>query len=292
MKIYTNNIADNANETKDTAANAVAGISLKTLTEQHSVTVSNNLNDTTEQPALSLQLTAQTTALDYLVLKEISDDLAKRGAVWEDGAFKSSNEGRNTLLGDCLALKLHFNLFSAARTKFHAIYDEKGLPSTKSTSLMTKIVRYVFGTKAEKRVFDYARVLTIAEEEDVAPEEFAAFVAKHGGLEEIRRNGSDAAAKKEQRKDDIQKASNNLESMSDVIVAKVPLPKNIKLEGKTNFVAAIARLESDGTLSFLHVTANQALVESLITDAGKHFAKTTSHPTSTYVNGRITGTQQ
>jgi hypothetical protein len=80
--------------------------------------------------------------------------------------------------------------------------------------------------------------------------------------------------------------------MSDVIVAKVPLPKNIKLEGTTNFVAAIARLESDGTLSFLHVTANQALVESLITDAGKHFAKTTSHPTSTYVNGRITGTQQ
>lgn len=292
MQINTNNIADNANETTDTAVNAVAGINLKTLTEQHPVTISTNLNDTTTQLALSQQLQAQTAALDYQVLKGITDDLAKRRAVWEDGAFKSSNANLNALLADSLAIKLHFNLFPAARTKFHAIYDEKGLPSTKSTSLMTKIVRYVFGAKAEKRVFDYARVLTIAEEEDVAPEDFAAFVAKHGGLEEIRRNGSNAAEKLKQRKDDIQKTTNNLECMSDVIFDKVPLPKNVKVEGTTNFVAAIARLEADGTLSFLHVTANQALVETLIVDAGKHFAKTISHPTSTYAAGRINSTQQ
>lgn len=224
--------------------------------------------------------------LGHMQLKAAADVLAQRRTVWEFGAFKSSNAELIALLADCLGLYLHLLKFDEARKQFHAIYKEANLPSTKGTELMTKIVRYVFGEKAEKRTFVYAKVLTVAEEENVTPETLSAFVADRGGLEQVRRNGGDANEKRKIHKENIEKASAALKIIKPLADKVVP-PKSLKVTGTTNFVAAIARRDGDGTLSIVHVSTNSTLIESLLANAAKDVVKSeTSSETDAYLAGR------
>ena len=224
--------------------------------------------------------------LDHEQLKAAADVLAQRRAVWDLGAFKSSNAELIALLADCLGLYLHLLNFDTARREFHAIYKASGLPSTKGTELMTKIVRYVFGKEAEKRTFVYAKVLTVAWEENVTPETLAIFIAGRGGIEEVRRNGGKADEKHKIRDENIQKARAALQIIKPLADKVVP-PKFFKLKGETNFVAAIGRRDADGTISIVHFSTNETLIESLLLNAAKDVEKSEkSIKTNTYLAGR------
>lgn len=225
-------------------------------------------------------------ALDHVQLKAVADVLAQRRAVWEMGAFKSSNAELIALLADCLGLYLHLLKFDVVRKEFLGIYKASGLPSTKGTELMTKIVRYVFGKEAEKRTFVYAKVLTVAWEENVTPENLAAFVAGRGGIEEVRRNGGNADEKRKMREESIKKASAALKIIKPLADKVVP-PKSFKIEGETNFVAAIARRDADGTISIVHFSTNETLIESLLLNAAKDVVKSEkSSEIDAYLAGR------
>jgi hypothetical protein len=224
--------------------------------------------------------------LGHVQLKAAADVLAQRRAVWEFGAFQSSNAELIALLADCLGLYLHLLKFDTARREFHAIYKASGLPSTKATELMTKIVRYVFGKEAEKRTFVYAKVLTVAWEENVTPETLAAFIADRHGIEEVRRNGGKANEKRQKNSESIQKASAALKIIKPLADKVVP-PKSFKIEGETNFVAAIARRDADGTISIVHLSTNETLIESLLLNAAKDVVKSEkSSKTNAYLAGR------
>jgi hypothetical protein len=226
------------------------------------------------------------TGLDHMQLKAVADVLAQRRAAWELGALKSSNTELIALLADCLGLYLHLLKFDTARREFHAIYKASGLPSTKGTELMTKIVRYVFGKEAEKRTFVYAKVLTVAWEENVTPETLAAFIADRHGIEEVRRNGGKANEKHKIRDENIQKARAALQIIKPLADKVVP-PKFFKIEGETNFVAAIGRRDEDGTISIVHFSTNETLIESLLANAAKDVEKSEkSIKTNTYLAGR------
>lgn len=231
-------------------------------------------------------LHALDAGLGHVQLKAAADVLAQRRVVWEAGAFAASNAELIALLADCLGLHLHLIKFDDARKQFHAIYKEAKLTNTKGTELMTKIVRYVFGEKAAKRTFAYAKVLTVASEENVAPEILAAFVAKHGGIEAIRRNGGGATEKRKMRDESIEKASASLKIVKPLAEKVVP-PKTLKVEGTTNFVAAIIRRETDGTLSIVHLSTNEILIESLLANAAKDVVKSeVSSETEAYLANR------
>lgn len=249
-------------------------------------TAASTTSDLMQTTAMQSDLHALDTGLGHVQLKAAADVLAHRRTVWEFGAFKSSNAELIALLADCLGLYLHLLKFDDARKQFHVIYKEANLPSTKGTELMTKIVRYVFGEAAEKRTFVYAKVLSVADEENVTPETLAAFVASRGGLEQVRRNTGDAVEKRKVRAEDVKKASASLK-IATPLAGKVVPPKSLKVTGETNFVAAVARREADGTLSIVHVSTNAGLIESLLANAAKDIVKSDiSSETQAYVAGR------
>ncbi len=224
--------------------------------------------------------------LGHVQLKAAADVLAERRIAWELGALKSSNAEMMLLLADCFGFYLHLIKFDDARKQFHAIYKEANLQSTKGTELMTKIVRYVFGDKAAKRTFAYAKVLSVACEENVSPETLAEFVASRGGIEEVRRNNGKAIEKRKMRDERIEKASASLKIVKPLAEKVVP-PKTLKVEGTTNFVAAIARREADGTLSIVHVSTNATLIEGLLENAAKDVVKSeVSSETQAYLANR------
>lgn len=222
-------------------------------------------------------------ALPKEKLASVTDDLIQRRKTWEEGAFKSSNRKLNALLADTLGLNLHILKFDDARTDFNKLYKTSGLESTKSTSLTTKVVRFVFGGKAKNREFAYAKAITIAIEAGIQPENFAQFVEDNGGLEELRRNGVKAGSKRQDREAKIDLASAVLKT-STPLAQQLPAPADLKLEGPTNFVAAIMRKESDGTLSLLHVSAKESLIDALLEHAAADVKQKAD--SDNYVTGR------
>lgn len=226
-------------------------------------------------------------ALPAAKLVSVTDDLIQRRKTWEEGAFKSSNRKLNALLADTLGLNLHILKFDDARTDFNKLYKTSGLESTKSTSLTTKVVRFVFGGKAKNREFAYAKAITIAIEAGIQPENFAQFVEDNGGLEELRRNGVKAGTKRQDREAKIDLASAVLKT-STPLAQQLPAPANLKLEGSTNFVAAIMRKESDGTLSLVHVSAKESLICALLEHAAADVKQKAD--SDDYVNGRTAAT--
>ncbi len=222
-------------------------------------------------------------ALSQAKLVDATEKLIQRRKDWEAGALKASNVLQLGLLSDCLALRLHIMKYDDARINFNQLYKTSGFDSTKATSSTTKVVRYVFGGKSKQREFAYAKALTIAVEVGVQPEDFAKFVEDNGGLEELRRNGVNAGKKRQERDTKIKNTAAVLKT-STPIVQHLPAPQGLTLEGSTNFVAAIMRKESDGTLSVVHVSANEALVSTLLEHASKSVSKAAE--TDDYVNGR------
>lgn len=273
---YTNELNTNAAVTaagvqvtfKPSSATAPAGFAI------------NGSRDADEQNVAVHKLEVALTAGKLI---SVTDKLIERRKTWEDGAFKSSTTELLGLLADGLGLRLHLNKFDDARVSFNELYEAAGYESTKGTSLTTKVVRYVFGGHAKKREFAYAKALNVAIENGVQPEAFAKFVEGKGGLEQLRRNGADAGAKRQERDDKIKNTAAILKT-STPIAQQLPAPQGLTLEGKTNFVAAIMRKESDGTLSVVHVSANETLIDSLLANAAKDVKKTAD--STDYINRR------
>lgn len=288
MQIETNITAANV---ANTAAHSVV-TAIPTMERPAGLTI-NEDGSATYKPAPhhpEVAVHEMSKGLSHARLKKVADELAQRRVIWEEGALRSSNQELFALLADCLALYLHLTRFDDARKEFHAIYKERGFESTKGTSLMTKIVRYVFGERAQKRTFAYAKVLNIAVEQSIAPEFFPAFVTQHGGIEEIRRNGVDAEEKRQQRAEMIEKAAASLKVLKP-LAENLVAPNNLKVEGKTNFVAIIARKEANDTLSLVHVTSNETLVDALLVQAAKEGVTSTENG-STYADERFDALSQ
>jgi len=109
--------------------------------------------------------------------------------VWEDTAFRTSNEQLYVLLQKCYQF---YKLMGAATTEAEALrkglndyINLKGYKFDKTTHTLTKIVKCVFGVD-RRRVSAYGIALRAALTEGVSVLDIPAFIAKSGGVEQLR----------------------------------------------------------------------------------------------------------
>jgi hypothetical protein len=142
------------------------------------------LNDNTASSQAGLA-----TALNSYAYLET---LAIKCKLWEENAFRTSNEQSYLLLGECYHIYKSMEGTSTEalgrRIGLRDYINLKGLDGTlKNSHTMAKIVMCVFGTKDRKRVSSYSIVLRSALAKKVAPEDIPAFIRAEGGIEHIRR---------------------------------------------------------------------------------------------------------
>ena len=141
---------------------------------------------------------AQGSKATYAVIEQ----LVVEREVWQQNAFRTSNEQLYQLLQSCYSLyKAMEGSTPEAKALREGLKDYiniKGYAFTKSTHSLTKIVKCVFGTD-RRRVSTYSIVLRSALAKSVGALDVADFIREYGGVEEIRLAKSPTAMSPKQK---------------------------------------------------------------------------------------------
>lgn len=199
------------------------------------------------------------------------NNLAQDRAAWENGAYKASNTELYVLLDRCFTLLEQMKGERHLIAELDALLNEQNVTFNKGTSLATKIARYVFNDD-NKRITGYAKVLRVAVAEKRENESIAAFIARKGGLEEVRKQKVEGAVSR------AEQTATNIEIAQAYFVGADALVQDIACSapevhpnGETEhyFSAALVRKNDDGTLSIVYGCNKQSVVQILLAEGGK-----------------------
>jgi hypothetical protein len=115
------------------------------------------------------------------------DALASRRQVWQRDFYDKSNKGLYAILSDCLGMYYEIKGSPAEKIVLESIkvtLEARGTKVQASTPVLTLIVKYVFNAE-RRRASSYSRALRVAAKEAVSVANFAEWVAKVGGVEEV-----------------------------------------------------------------------------------------------------------
>lgn len=115
------------------------------------------------------------------------DALANRRQVWQRDFYDKSNKGLYALLSDCLGMYYEIKGSPAEKIVLESIkvtLEARGTKVQASTPVLTLIVKYVFNAE-RRRASSYSRALRVAAKEAVSVANFADWVTKVGGVEEV-----------------------------------------------------------------------------------------------------------
>lgn len=195
------------------------------------------------------------------------EGLAQARLNWEANQQRASNEVLYAILDRCYDI---FDLTQKAddlRKKFLEAYAEKH-PNTKAgTSIATKIIWAVFGKSLEQRAATYSRVLRLARVEILKEPKltFRQFLARFGGIEEVRRLGNEEEIK---RKRDTKIQSGKAKLMAAKgLAGKISMQLPSDMQEKNNdhsFRAALLREEADGTFTVVMVSKSEGTVLTML----------------------------
>jgi hypothetical protein len=206
---------------------------------------------------------------------QVLDDIKNECESWEKGAYATSNKELYRILGRCLALYYDMNGMGQGkintRKQLNEKLEEAKIRFTEGTSLITKIVRFVFKTD-RKRSYNYTRVLDVAIRHRIDSGSLPKWIAEQGGIEEVRRsiNGISPA---EQKSKLVVKGEVYLTG-SPRIGQPIQITDDLQPsnEGNYNFCAALIRANSNGTSEIVFSSTNQTTIKDLLAQAGRKFS--------------------
>ena len=219
-----------------------------------------------------------TPSADNLVFADstvaLLDALSVKRDAWEQGAFKAANDALYALLAETLDVynsKFLQGGKDDQRTLRNLLVDRlkaMSVKTQKNSTTLNMLVRFVFKSD-RKRAHRYAYVLTAAVQENVAPADFADFVRRAGGVEEVVRT---MVVKEEtlQKRQAVEAAG---------VVAKDELERNtlnplavINLDIEGDYAVLIAKPQPDGTTRIVSVlpSATEAVINALMQHIAKH----------------------
>lgn len=170
----------------------------------------NDSSNTVVSPDTKLNIQGLKTTYAYI------DQLVIERQVWEDNAFRTSNEQLYALLQKCYRLYKEMGAETpeaeSLRKGLEDYINFKGYTFLKTSHTLSKIVKCVFGTN-RRRVSAYSIALRVALDEGVEVQNLPAYIRDAGGIEEVRREKNDASNDSAKQKRDIAAADANATSL-------------------------------------------------------------------------------
>jgi hypothetical protein len=204
-------------------------------------------------------------------LGERLDALSVARHSWENGAYKKSNEELYNLLDQCFSLLGQLKGQRKLINELNTLLRLRNIAFNEGTALATKVVRYVFGD-CGRRAYGYARVLTVAAAEKTEKESFAAFIARKGGIEEVRKQKvAGALSKAEQANQNVIVAEGYFATAQSLVSDFACAAPDVHpdMAAAHQFTAALLRKNDDGTFSIVYGCNKAAVVKLLLVEGGK-----------------------
>lgn len=201
--------------------------------------------------------------------------LAQARERWTVGSYAASNLELYVILGATLDLLYRVKRNTEMARGLNELLKKYGFTYTDATSTEVKLLRAVFAdpTKPDQytqRIYVYARVLSVAHADGITGDQLAAYITKHGGIDEIRRNDPKAVSKADKEKLAVHTAEKALTISSvKVIAAGFTLTADLQPADGEHFSLALVRKEKDGTGAIVFGTNNAALVRTVLGIAGR-----------------------
>jgi len=154
------------------------------------------------------------------VLKTLQE-LYQKGVTWTK-ELDRTNSKKYALLAECLGTYHLIKGQNLERAVIKEITEElvnRGFVIKKNPKIINLIVRYVFNSD-RRRVFSYARALNIAINDGIKVDQFAQWVADHGGIEDV-------TSKKGKTEEAIHREAYlklKVEEARDLLVGKIATP--------------------------------------------------------------------
>lgn len=218
------------------------------------------------------------TPKTFSTVKELGavfNELVKQRMAWEAGTYAASNAELYSILGHTLDILYRVKRYTELSRGLNALLEARGYKFTGATSTETKLLRVVFADPAKpdqykQRIYVYARVLSVAFEAKVTGDQLPAFIAQHGGIDEIRRHETAAVSKSEKEKLAVHVAEQALTvSSAETVASGIKLTADLQPADGQHFSLALVRKEKDGTGSIVFGTNNVSLVRSVLGIAGR-----------------------
>jgi hypothetical protein len=199
-------------------------------------------------------------------LTQMLADLETQRVVWEEGAYRTSNQALYALLAHCLALA-QTNTPEEAKQRnaaLAAFYQSRGYaPAKSSTPPATRIVKAVFGGVDRRRLSTYSLVLREAQRQLVLPTELAGWIERMGGVQEIRVSQSASFISPKQK---AQIALDAVEQSPELAVIKTEaLSLLADAERMGEDCVLLARQQADGSFVVRAVLRTAGLVSAAYT---------------------------
>lgn len=198
-------------------------------------------------------------------------DLVKRQHDWSTGTRHISKQELYGILAGCLDM--------AAAVKGKSLYTEldaelksRDITFNSYTSVITKIVRCVFGTD-KRELAAYAGVLTIASKQKVAAEDFVGWVNGFGGIRKTRAAFAKPKTTTMSSDEFIKLAKSNLLAASTLAVVNKTNVSNVNADKNNGFVITIARLNGNGDCEVVATTNDSTAVRDALISWGKYVDK-------------------
>lgn len=128
-------------------------------------------------------------------------DLELKRITWEEGVYRTSNQALYSILSECLMFggELSTSAAKVRREALNKFCKARGYTVKNDGPLMTHIVKAVFGNVDRRRISTYSLVLREAQNKKVIPTDFADWVEREGGIQEIRLSQSATFVKPTQK---------------------------------------------------------------------------------------------
>lgn len=202
--------------------------------------------------------------------------LSEKRDAWENGSFKKANDELYILLADTLEVFLKSDAatantevkahgqkhMSALRVELTARLTEMGVKVQKNSSTLTMLTRYVF--KSDRvRAHGYARVLSAALQDNIAPANLPKYISDAGGVEEIKRRMVLSAAALEKR----QQVAIATESVKAAVEqAELKPIASVQMAAEGQYAVLLGKPNGDGFVDIVGVLSEveQTLLNALL----------------------------
>lgn len=196
------------------------------------------------------------------------NDLLKRQHDWNVGSRRISKQELYGILAGCLDMADAVKR-NSLYTQLDAELGQRGIVFNSYTSVVTKIVRCVFGTN-KRELAAYAGVVTLAIRQKVSAEVFVAWVNEHGGIRKTRAAFAKQKTITMSSAEFIELAKGNLLAASTLAVVNKTNVTNVNTDKHNGFVVTIARLNGNGDCEVVGTTNDTTAVRDALISWGRY----------------------
>ena len=257
-----------ASDTENTATTGIINIDTQ-LTAAAAIAPATANAGAVGEPAAVTTIGAISAAAAVAAYQRITN-LATAREQWQNGAYKTANDGLYALLADCYQLFVDMTGKSNAAARLrealaHAV-EEKKLNFLASTHTIDKILRVVFGEADRRRVSAYAVALraALAAKPQVGPGDFADYVRAAGGIESARAAASKKGAGLSPKEKAAVATAAVTARSTDVIVNDPIFCADLDAAKVSQFHVLVAEQLADSTLAIKAIVSNATVVTAAL----------------------------